>query len=65
VSNDTLIARLARELYDLKQKLEDIRKEAEAIYDATQGVSKLEHLKLHAIHIINTIDVTEIYESTD
>jgi hypothetical protein len=58
--SDTLIARLARELYDLKQKLEDIRNEAEEIYNNT---SHGDPSRLHAINIINNIDVTEIYES--
>lgn len=63
LSRDKVIARLARELYDLKQKLENIRKLAEGIMDEeTKTWDENKEILHAAIDIINICDTGEMYE---
>jgi len=62
MTSEQLISRLARELYDLKQKLEDIRGNADRIYQETAGKHELIVIRHEAIDITNLIDSGEVYE---
>ncbi len=59
MTESELIVRLVRELYDLKQKLEDIRKHADIIYRDSL-ISSLELYNI--ISILNLLDCGEVYE---
>ena len=59
MTKDELIVRLTRELYDLKQQLEDIRKHADSLY---QNLELDSPNRGAIIDIINTIDTGEVYE---
>ncbi len=64
LDKDELITRLTRELYDLKQKLEDIRGYAEAAEQEVKQAKKINHnLTFLLIDILNEIDSSEVYES--
>ncbi len=62
MNKDQLISRLTLELYDLKQKLNDIRYDADIIYRATEDNLELTKIRWKIIKILDNIDSGEIYE---
>lgn len=64
INKDKLIVRLATELYDLKQKLEDIRTFTDAAYEELKAREAVagDVVLTSVIEVLNLIDCTEIYE---
>ena len=64
MNKDQLIVRLSRELYDLKQKIEDIRALAEKAEESIRSEDDHSWNTLSPIiDIINLVDSGEIYEN--
>jgi hypothetical protein len=64
MNKDQLIVRLSRELYDLKQKIEDIRALAEKAEESIRSEDGHSWNTLSPIiDIINLVDSGEIYEN--
>jgi hypothetical protein len=59
MNKDKLIVRLTRELYDLKNKLEEVREHAQFIYTADEIGSRVHSA---AIDILNLIESEEVYD---
>ena len=64
MNKDELIVRLTRELYDTKQKLNDIRVRLDVCYDIIRLTKKKAGLP-HVIEALNLIDNFEDYDDAD
>ena len=64
MTNEQLVVRLTRELYDLKQKLEDIRGYAMTAYTEMKQTDSIPVPVglMDVIKIIDLVDSDEIYE---
>lgn len=61
MTNERLVFLLTRDLFDLRDKIERIRKEADEIYSKCALIGEID-CRVHAINILNDIDSGEVYE---